>query len=306
MKLAMIRVVTADEAATIDAAAIASGAPSFELMRAAGERATNLILARFADRLANVVIFSGLGNNGGDGWIVAAVLALRGYHVRVEAAAEPRSEDARRAAAWYREIAPRPDDEAPEMPTLAIDALLGTGARGAPRGDVARSIAEFARLRTLGVPIISLDIPSGLDATTGADDGAVTADLTITFGTMKRGLLIARGRSGAIVVLDIGLGVHAQPTQGMFGLVDQHFVSTMVPGIPAESHKGLRRRIAIVGGDLGMAGATILAARGAARSGVGMVRVIVEERSLVAAQVGIPEATAAAWPSDDTTMSDAL
>lgn len=292
-----IRVVTAEQASQADAAAIASGIPSFDLMRAAGERAAAAIAARYPDQAQRALIVAGPGNNGGDGWVVARVLAAHGLSVHVEQVGALRSDDARRAAAEFTASQP---SAATLAPSLVVDALLGTGVRGAPRGEVAGAIGSIARYRQTGVPVISLDVPSGLDATTGAADGSVEADWTITFGAIKRGLLLARGHSGAITLIDIGLGVHGSAVDDAPRLVDASAVRDMVPPIPAESHKGIRRRIGIVGGTEGMAGATMLAARGAVRSGIGMVRLIVHQRSVPAVQVGVVEATAAPWPTQDS------
>lgn len=297
----MTRVVTADQARAADAAAIAAGTPSFELMRAAGERAAALLCSAFPDNLAHVVVHAGTGNNGGDGYIVAGALADRGHRPRLIAVGPPRTADAERAAAW---AASRSLGAEASSPTLIVDALLGTGSTGRPRDRVADAIRVIRDGRADGTPVVALDVPSGLDATTGVADGAVTADWTITFGHMKRGLLIARGASGTITVVDIGLGAHGQDIPGSLGLVDERWVAARIPPIAAESHKGLRRRVAIIGGSEGMSGAIVLAARGAMRSGVGMVRVLVHPASLTAVQVGAPEATAGTWPADDSRLTD--
>ncbi|MFN8572412.1 MAG: NAD(P)H-hydrate dehydratase [Gemmatimonadaceae bacterium] len=300
----MIGVVTAEQARAADAAAIASGTPSFQLMRTAGEHAAALIGDRYPDRLSRVLVLAGPGNNGGDGYIVAGALAAAGHSPRIQAVAPPRSSDAQQAAAWASSVSLGAYSDG--APTLIVDALLGTGSTGRPRGRVADAIREIATYRADGIPIVSLDVPSGMDATTGVADGAVRADWTITFGHMKRGLLVARGASGAITVVDIGLGTHGREIPGSPGLIDEAWVSARVPGIPAEAHKGVRCRVAMVGGDRGMAGATVLAARAAMRSGIGMVRLVVSEQSLAAVQVGAPEATAATWPADDDRMVDVV
>lgn len=298
----MTRVVTAAQASARDAAAIAAGIPSWQLMQAAGKRAADEILRRHGHSLGGVLVFAGPGNNGGDGWVAGRSLAERGISVVMAQIGERRTADSRRAAEAFREYAPLGSQPRPAPPFVVMDALLGTGAKGAPRGDIAEAIADIERFRSEGVPIIALDIPSGLDASTGAAEHAVMADLTITFGTLKRGLLINRGRSGAIVAVDIGLGQHAELSDGAPSLVDERWVASRVPPIPAESHKGIRRRVAIVGGARGMAGAVTLAARAAFRSGVGMVRLIVDDESLAAVQSGAVEATAASWPSDDESL----
>ena len=107
-----------------------------------------------------------------------------------------------------------PDGEPAGSEAIVVDGLLGTGSTGAPRGAVADAIRRIGEMRALGACVVALDIPSGLDASTGEAETAVVADLTITFGTAKRGALVRRDLCGDIVVVDIGLGVHAQQADG--------------------------------------------------------------------------------------------
>ncbi|MFN8582384.1 MAG: NAD(P)H-hydrate epimerase [Gemmatimonadaceae bacterium] len=262
----MIRVVTAGQASAADAAAIASGTASFNLMASAGTHAAALIEARWRDRLRGVLVVAGSGNNGGDGYVVADALRRSGAGVHLLAFGAPRTADAQRAASEAHAVSRERPAGAGE-PTLVVDAVLGTGSSGPPRGDAMAGIAEVRQWRARGVPVIALDLPSGLDATTGEADGVVPADWTITFGHVKRGLLIARGTCGRITAVDIGLGRHGEDIAGSLELVDEAWVAARIPLIAAEAYKGSRRRVAIVGGDVGMAGAPILAARGAMRSG---------------------------------------
>jgi NAD(P)H-hydrate epimerase len=183
---------------------------------------------------------------------------------------------------------------------IVVDGLLGTGAGGAPRGEIATAITAIAGMRGRGAIVVAIDIPSGLDATTGATPGAVVvADLTLTFASMKRGILVNRGVCGSVAVVDIGLGRYAQIDDGAPSLVDEPWVGEHVPPISASAHKGDRKKIAIVGGASGMAGAAVLAARSALRSGVGMVKLVVAAESLPAVQQQEPFALAASWPEDD-------
>ena len=303
---APVRITTARESAARDAAAIAAGTPSAALMQRAGEGAASIIAQRFAKRLAGgVAVLAGSGNNGGDGWIVARALAAHGVKVRVVPAGDPRTPDA--AAARVAALATKGVSVASETgdARVVVDALLGTGAQGEPRGAVASAIAMLAPARAHGARIVALDLPSGLDADTGASHHAVRADLTITFGTLKRGLAIARDIAGAIIVLDIGLGASGDD-DGAPELVTAAWARAQVPAIGATAHKGIRKKLAIVGGQPGMAGATILAARAAMRSGIGMVRLVVARESLPVVQAAAPHATAAAWPSRDEDVRDAI
>lgn len=292
-------VVTAEQAAARDAAAIAAGIPSMQLMRRAGLGAARAIGEHLApDAGGRAVVCCGPGNNGGDGWIVAAALAGAGMSVHVREAGEVRSADA--VTARSEALAHVALGAPLEPPDVVVDALLGTGARGALRGAIAELAAYVDDARRRGARVVALDLPTGVDATTGeVAEGAVRADLTVTFGTVKRGHLLSRSMCGELLVVDIGLGAHAALPDGAPTLVDDGWVARRVPPLPAEAHKGMRRRILVVGGDRGMAGAVALAARGAVRSGVGMVKVCVHEASLAPLQSAVPEATAVPWPDDE-------
>lgn len=118
--------------------------------------------------------------------------------------------------------------------------------------------------------------------------------------------MLARGECGAIVVVDIGLGEHADGMDNAPLLVDEPWVSDVIPPIEPDTHKGKRRRVVIVGGSRGMAGAVVLSTRAASRSGIGMVRTLVEEPSLVPVQTAAIEATAATWPLTGADLSAVL
>jgi NAD(P)H-hydrate epimerase len=300
-----VHVVTAAQSATRDRAAIESGIPSRALMQRAGAAAAAEIVRTFGDDLVRgVAVYAGPGNNGGDAWVVASALAAVGMRVRVAEVAEAKTEDARAE----RELArPVIDGDAPTgAEGVVVDGILGTGSSGAPRGAVADAIRRIAQLRAGGARVVALDVPSGLDASTGDGDDCVTADLTITFGTMKRGALVRRERCGHIIVVDIGLGSHANLSDGAPMLVDRRWVWSHVPSIAANAHKGTRKRIAIVGGTQGMAGATILAARASLRSGVGMARAVVHPASIGPVQVCAPAALTRPWPESDADIQDTI
>jgi ADP-dependent NAD(P)H-hydrate dehydratase / NAD(P)H-hydrate epimerase len=293
----ILRVVTADDAARRDAAAIAAGVPSRALMQRAGAAAAQEIARRYRERLTNgVAVYAGPGNNGGDAWVLAAALGVAGVRVAVSAT-DPRSDDAR--AEREHALAAHAFDAVSGAEGVAVDGLLGTGASGAPRGEVAALMHVMRQHRGRGAPLVALDVPSGLDATTGNDAHAVAADLTITFGTLKRGLLLARDVAGEIVVVDIGLGVHNDLDDGAPVLVQGADVRHAAAPFAADAHKGTRGRIAFVGGAEGLAGATMLAAAAALRSGAGMTRLVVDDASLPAVQSKALASTAVRWPRDD-------
>ena len=302
--MSSVRVVTAAQAADRDARAMAGGIPSRELMKAAGRAAAAELLRHAAARATGGVdIYAGGGNNGGDAWVVGGTLAAAGFAVRVIEVEPPRTSDAQAEKAEALPLlarAAQPD----RQPGLVVDGLLGTGAQGAPRGAIADACAAISKARTGGAYVMALDVPSGLDATTGAHEGAPRADLTVTFGTAKRGQLLARDLCGAIVVVDIGLGASADLDDGAPPLVDAAYVRAVVPPIGADAHKGVRRKVVIVGGAHGMAGAVLLAARAALHSGVGMVKLVVDAASIEAVQQALPEALAVAWPTTDAEAAE--
>lgn len=291
-----VLVTTAAEAAALDAATIAAGTPSHELMRRAGMAASAEIVRLLGERArAGVRVLAGGGNNGGDGWVVAEDLARRGIPVAVVEIVAVRTNDAKAAKSAALPVlaaAKEPGDGA-----ALVDALLGTGSSGAPAGAIGAAAKAIAKARAAGAYVISLDLPSGLDATTGAHGGAVVADATLTFGSVKRGALVSRATCGRIVALDIGLRPPDPQTQfpELLGAGD---VYPAIPPIPARAHKGTRRKVAIVGGSEGMAGAVLLAAQAAFRSGVGLLRLCVAEGSVSAVHGAAPAALVTEWQPD--------
>src|ERR1700737_5344903 len=288
-----VRVVSARESAERDRAAIERGTPSRVLMQRAGTAAAEGILRRYGDRLWNgAVVFTGPGNNGGDGWVVAGLLARSGIGVTVVEAVEAKSPDAvaeKSAAAHVVKRAKNtslPGEFAGSQ--VLIDALLGTGAEGEPRGNIAAAISTINELHSNGSRVVALDLPSGLDATTARHSTCVVADATFSFGGVKRGSLLARDCCGEIVVLDIGLD-EASPAHGrnvgdkvssLPWLVDGSWVRSHVPALRYDAHKGTRKHLAIIGGGKGMPGAGGLATRAALRSGIGLVRALVASENV--------------------------
>lgn len=269
-------------------------------MLRAGTAAAAYILREFPDRLARgVALLAGSGNNGGDAYVIAAQLARAGVAVRVHAATPPRSGDAVRARALAETAlisgAPSGDE------ALVVDGLLGTGHVGALREHVAAAcrLLQFARDR--GAAIIALDVPTGLDASSGEiAEGSVSADVTLCFGTLKRGLLVQRAHAGRIAVLDIGLRQHVRLGDRAWTLADDQTVARTLPPIAWNAHKGTRGGLALVGGAHGMAGAMVLATRGALASGAGLAKVWVEGDGVSVMQHNVPQAIALDWSDDES------
>jgi len=305
------RVATAAESVACERATIDAGTSSRELMERAGRAAADEIIRRFKLILpGGTAVFTGPGNNGGDGWVVARCIAEAGFPVTVIEAAPVKTEEAQAAehdaGVPSENVAELPGVE-PDGPHIAdapviVDALLGTGSSGEPRETIAAAIEIINRAGRDGAATVALDVPSGLDASTGEHGLCVEADLTLTFGVLKRGLLVAREVSGEIVVLDIGLD--SKPSlESLPLLVDHDWVAKRIPEIPADAHKGTRRRLAIVAGGEGMAGAAILAGKGALRSGIGLIRLAVAPENIAAIHVGLPEALVQRWPADAAALA---
>lgn len=301
-----LRVTTAGEAAARDRGAINAGTPSFQLMLQAGTAVASWLLRECAGELAHgVALMAGTGNNGGDAYVVAAQLARAGVTVRLHAAAPPRTADAQEAEAL---AAPYLVHGAPTgHERVVVDGLLGTGHHGPLREGVWADCTRLMLARDRGATIVALDLPSGLDATTGeVADGSVPAHVTLSLGTFKRGALLRRDHVGRLVLLDIGLRLHGDvPGEHDDGAWRWAYDETLrVLRHPAReadgwrAHKGGRGRVGIAGGDLGMAGAVVLACRAALHSGAGLVHAIVDEASVAPVQALVPQALAHRWPTE--------
>ncbi|MBY0492312.1 MAG: NAD(P)H-hydrate dehydratase [Gemmatimonadaceae bacterium] len=294
------RLTTAAQAAARDHAAITGGTDSFALMQQAASTAAAAIIRHAGNTLAHgVAVFAGRGNNGGDAYLVAAQLARYGVTVRLHAAGVPTTPDAQRAA---RLAAPfLTFGEITGHERVVVDGILGTGHQGALRDQAAAACARVQLLRDAGARVMALDIPSGVNASTGeVADGAVTADCTIAFGTLKRAHLFGRDRMGLLVLTDIGLGPYAKcpgdEDDGAWRWAAREQLGALLPPLAWDTHKGRRGRVGLVGGDAGMAGAIVLATRAALAAGAGLAHAIVHEASVPALQTLVPQAITHRWP----------
>jgi NAD(P)H-hydrate epimerase len=276
-------------------------------MERAGVGAADEILRRYPEQLRDgAVVFTGPGNNGGDGWVVAGRLASEGVKVTVVEVVAPKSPDAvaRKKAAINSVTV---TDVAPDEVDVVIDALLGTGSEGDPRGKIAEAIGRINRMRSSGSRVAALDLPSGLDATTGVHSMCVIADISLSFGAVKRGALLARDCCGEIVVLDIGLDESPRSSDDQLpALVDGEWVKSRIPPIRYDAHKGSRKHLALVGGGPGMPGSVVLACRAALRSGIGLVRALVASDNVGAILEASPSALISEWPASKIEISAAI
>ncbi|WP_026597101.1 bifunctional ADP-dependent NAD(P)H-hydrate dehydratase/NAD(P)H-hydrate epimerase [Methylobacterium sp. 77] len=270
------RLFTVEAMRRLDAAAIAAGTPGIELMRRAGaavaETATGLVAA-----LSRILVLCGPGNNGGDGFVAARLLERDGHVVNLVCTVpvESLTGDAALAAAEWE--GPVLYDAEPEGAALVIDALFGAGLSRDLDG-LPRMLIE--RVAAAGVPVLAIDVPSGIDGDTGALRGiALKAVATVTFVALKPGHLLQPGRSycGDLHVADIGMAdvaldscLDGTPLLCRNGpdLWEDRF-----PKLEAGSHKYTRGHVLALSGPAYKTGAIRLAARAALRIGAGLVTI---------------------------------
>ncbi len=279
----------------LDAHAIQGlGIPGYTLMKRAGEAALRYLRTRWP-MAHRIIIVCGGGNNGGDGYVLARFAHAAGLTVAVLAAIPPEQlrGDARQA---YEDFKSSGGEVNPVTPTLygegdvIVDALLGTGLRGAVREDLAQVIRG---INSSGRPVFALDVPSGLDSDTGTPLGdTVRADCTVTFVGLKTGLFIGDGPEFAGTVffddLEITPPSAAEFKPGLERIVDAE-IQRALPRRPRSAHKGNFGRVLIVGSGSGMPGAVRLSGEACLRVGAGLVTVAVAPENVPAISAGRPE-----------------
>jgi hydroxyethylthiazole kinase-like uncharacterized protein yjeF len=303
-----IRLPTAQEAAAADRVARERfGVPERVLMESAG-RAAALVLHRLYPR-GRVVGVAGSGNNGGDLLVMLRVLREWGRDVAAIVAGSAPPDTALLHGTEVALVDAERDTEALfAAAAVIVDGMLGTGSRGAPRGRVASLISQIG---TSTRPVVALDLPSGVDADTGAvADVAIHADVTVCFGWPKLGLLLhpARQRCGRLIAVEIGF------PPSSIGDVAAHAITPAWAGARLHAraptaHKGSAGRLLVLAGRVGMAGAAALVAEAAARAGAGLVRVASVAENRVILQTLVPEATwldRSAITDDDVSPMHAL
>ena len=268
--------------------AAAAALPAHTLMQRAGLAVARLAMA-IAPHAGTIWIACGPGNNGGDGFEAAAQLQHRGFmpivtflgdETRLPPDARASLQRARDASVIF---APKP----PAEYELAIDALLGIGATRPPEGVMAEWLRE---MDARGQPVLSVDIPSGLNADTGVLSNSIgahadTARFCVTFLTLKSGLFTAHGRdaAGTVWLDDLGCGDTAEPpTARLAG-------APMAQSRSHASHKGSYGDVAVIGGASGMAGAALLAGSAALHAGAGRVFVGLLDPGAAAVDTAQPE-----------------
>jgi NAD(P)H-hydrate epimerase len=240
--------------------------PTIDLMERAGMAVAGAVIDRYTGA-SRISVWCGPGANGGDGLVVARLMHGAGKQVEIRLLGDAErlrgdtAENLRRA----RELGLRFVD-APGPADVVVDALFGTGFSGAPRAEAAEAIRA---INAAGAPVVAVDVPSGIDASSGRIDGeAVSAGLTVTFHGRKVGLCIAPGRfrAGEVVVADIG--VEHVPTSA--GRARPETLRS-VPRRSEQDNKYSAGSVLVVGGSTGLTGAPSLTAKAALRAGAGIV-----------------------------------
>jgi NAD(P)H-hydrate epimerase len=280
-----VALLTAAEMRELDRRTIASGIPGATLMEHAGAGVVRAMTGRYGPLLGmRVLVLCGTGNNGGDGLVVARYLREQGATLGVALLGDPERVmgDAKlaleRARAEKLEVTPLADPAALrefaqrfDRWDFAIDALLGTGARGAPEGLLAEAVQLLRELDEQGVRVVAVDLPTGVNADTGEiARRAVRADLTVTFGAPKRGQFLYPGRAfvGRLEIVEIGL---LETQEHRIELGTATAMARLVPVRDPRAHKNSVGRVLVMGGGAGTTGAVVLAARAATRAGAGYV-----------------------------------
>lgn len=313
-----MRLVTAGEMRALDRHTIdVLGTPGAVLMERAG-RAVALEVRHVAEKLRaggsggvrRFLAVAGAGNNGGDAYAAARILTAWGWDGAILECADPGRVRGDAETHRRRAIAagvPMPRYAGPEglaallnAAAIVIDGMLGTGIDGEVREPFRSAIHALNVSRR---PVVAVDIPSGLNADTGAAlPEAVRADVTVTMGLPKLGLVLGRGPdvSGRIVAADIGIPRGAGPCPPVSpDWIAEEEAAAWIEVRRRTDHKGSFGHLLVVAGSVGCAGAAVMCAQGALRAGAGLVTVLVPDAIHGSVASGLPEAMVHAGPASD-------
>ena len=279
------------------------GITSLELMENAGTNAASEVMKRYPEALS-ILIFAGPGNNGGDGFVAARFFLKKGLKVNVILSSAPETykgdakinlevlinlNDPNCTVRFSKDLTETEISKEAKDADCLIDSLLGTGSKGAPRGEVERLIRHCKNRA-----VVAFDIPSGIDPLSGSVyDPCVKADLTVTFLAAKRGMCFspAYDMCGKVVIADIGISCEKvlDETKSIlsFGRED---IPKLLPDIPRDIHKGKKGGLLVVGGSVNYRGAPLLAGLGALRTGAGLVVLAIPDFMVESASLFLPEA----------------
>lgn len=311
------RIVSAEEMRTLDRAASEQyGVPSLLLMENAGREVAEVAHRRLAPG-RRVVIVCGPGNNGGDGLVAARHLRAKGVPVEVLLLAETMKGDAALNLEAFRRqggaIRPfRPEERLDAGPgDVVLDSIFGTGLSRPPEGRPLAAIEAINLARDRGALVIAVDLPSGLETDSGKPTGeSVQADVTVTLGYVKRGLVIEPGCSiaGELCVADIGIPRQAESrlTHRPVFMLTEGGIRSMLPRRDASSHKGDFGHVLVIAGSPGKSGAAAMTCAAALRGGAGLVTLAARVDDILPAQRYMPEVMAHPLPGDGPLSLDDL
>lgn len=301
----MIRYYDPEDIRNADTLAVKKyGVASLELMENAGTNAVREVLMIYPDS-KSFLIFAGPGNNGGDGFVAARFLLKKALMVTLMLSAdlETYTGDAKInldaliklkapncTVKYSKNLSDREISEEANKADCIIDSLLGTGSKGAPRGEVERLIRHCHNIRA----VVAFDIPSGIDPLSGnVYDPCVKADVTVTFLAAKRGMCFspAYDMCGRVVIADIGISSDKVLDESKNILsFEKEDIPKLLPAIPRDIHKGKKGGLLVVGGSVNYRGAPLLAGLGALRSGAGLVVIAIPDFMVDSASLFLPEA----------------
>ena len=286
---------TVDQVRSLEQGEIASGRSGQVLMESAGRAAFRVLRQRWP-RAQCIAVYCGTGNNGGDGYVLARIASSCGLSVRLVSLGTATTPEARLAEQEALSVGLIPESHSQTIlqeTEVVVDALLGIGVSGNLREPLASIVDD---INQYGGACLALDIPSGLNADTGAPLGsAVSADVTVTFIRNKPGLVTGRGvdYAGEVVIEDLRVSeessARVRALQPWGFRISESWVRQVLPVRLNSAHKGVAGRLLVVGGGPGMAGAPVLAGCAALRMGSGRVSIACHPDSRSAAAALCPE-----------------
>jgi len=312
-----MRVLTAAQMRSVDRRTIEDfGVPGVVLMENAGRGAADILCAEYASlKPGPVLILCGKGNNGGDGYVVARYLCNRGWQVDTLVLAEPRqvAGDAGINLRALQSLGTSIEFAADEAsltsclegcrPAIVVDALFGTGLNSELRGT---AVAAVSWINSFQGPVLAIDIPSGVDASSGRELGCgVNANLTATFAAPKVGHLVHPGcqLSGKLRVIDIGVPPKLlEETSPSCTWLSAAEAAGLLPERPPVGHKGTFGHQLLIAGARGKIGAAVLAAAAGLRSGAGLVSLAVPSSQQAVVATARPEAMTEGLPDEDGSL----
>ncbi len=291
-------IVTAGEMKLYDEKTVAkAGIPSLLLMERAAFETADVVSRYLKKKGARVIVFAGTGNNGGDGLAIGRLLAEKGAEVSFYLPGDERkvSKETEMQLSIIRNLGFPILSKLPEAEyDIVIDSLFGIGLKRDIKGEYARAVADINSLKGKGAMVVSVDIPSGIDADTGRIMGCcVEADITVTFEYAKAGHYFYPGRekTGRLFIRGIGIAGKSfskkKPSYFSFG---EKEMKELLPKREPSGNKGTFGKVLLISGSIHMAGAAILCGRSILRSGAGMVKIITPSANRSIIQKALPEA----------------